>query len=208
VLLTVTQVTTLDEVLQLALVETTVGVGELEWPEEVGDLLEVWSDGVDLVDDVFHADNAVLAKVLLDNLVVGERHALLVDLAVAALVDELADGLQVGVTVGNVWLDDLQHLRSGLGEADEDTRVDLDQTEKLEGLALLWVDLVDTLDTDNKDELWLLRNVVGALSLGGAREADLLTLLVAVLLDVLLSTLEDDRALLLVGLECHVSNGT
>jgi len=208
VLLTVTQVTTLDEVLQLALVETTVRVGELEWPEEVGDLLEVWSDGVDLVDDVLHADNAVLAEVLLDDLIVGERHALLVDLAVTALVDELTDGLQVGVTVGDVWLGDLQHLGGGLGEADEDTRVDLDQTEKLEGLALLWVDLVDTLDTDDKDELWLRWNVVGALGLGRARETDLLTLLVAVLLDVLLSTLEDDGALLLVGLERYVSNGT
>ena len=207
-LLTVTQVTTLDEVLQLALVETTVRVGELEWPEEVGDLLEVWSDGVDLVDDVLHADNAVLAEVLLDDLIVGERHALLVDLAVTALVDELTDGLQVGVTVGDVWLGDLQHLGGGLGEADEDTRVDLDQTEKLEGLALLWVDLVDTLDTDDKDELWLRWNVVGALGLGRARETDLLTLLVAVLLDVLLSTLEDDGALLLVGLERYVSNGT
>ena len=158
--LTVTLVTTLDEVELLALVETTVGVGELEWPEEVGGLLEVGADGVDLVDQVLHADNAELAEVLLDDGVVGQSNALLVDLAVTSLVDELADGLEVGVTPCDVWLNDDQHLEDGLGQTDKDTVVDLEETEELESLALLWVDLVDTLDTDNKGELGLLGDVV------------------------------------------------
>jgi hypothetical protein len=46
-----------------------------------------------LVDQVFDTDNAVLTKGLLDDSVVGERDALLVDLSVATLVDELADRL-------------------------------------------------------------------------------------------------------------------
>ena len=144
VLLPVTEITTLDEVLELAGTETTSGVGELEGPEEVAGLLEVGADGVDLVDEVLNADDAVLAEVLLDDGVVGERDALLVDLAVSALVDELTDSLLVGVSVGDVGLDDLQHLEGGLGEADEDTVVDLEKTEELESLPLLGVDLVDT----------------------------------------------------------------
>jgi hypothetical protein len=56
------------------------------------------------------------------------------------------DGLQVGVAVCDEGLDDLQHLNGGLGEADEDTIVDLEKTEELEGLALLGVNLVDTVD--------------------------------------------------------------
>ena len=147
VLLTVTSVTTLDEVLDLAGVEATVGVGELEGPEEVVGLLEVGANGVDLVDQVFHADNAVLAEVLLDQLVVGQGDALLVNLAVAALVQELADGLQVGVTVGDVGVDNSQHLLGGLGETDEDTVVDLEQTEELQDLAGLRSDLVDTVSS-------------------------------------------------------------
>lgn len=199
VLLTVTEVTSLNEVEELALVEATGWVRELEWPEEVGGLLEVWSDLVDLVDQVFHADNTVLAKVLLNDGVVGKRDAvLLAGLGVSALVDELTNRLQVGVTVGDEWLDDLEHLRSGLGQANEDTVVDLKETEKLEGLALLWVDLVDTLDADNEGELWLGWDVVGALRLGHARETNLLALLVAVLLHVGLGTLEDLSTLLLV----------
>ena len=144
VLLTVTKVTALDEVLELAGTEATVGVGELEGPEEVGGLLEVGADSVDLVDEILHADDAVLAEVLLNDRVVGKSDALLVDLSVTALVDKLLDGLQVGVTVGDPGLDDLEHLSGGLGDTDEDTVVDLEQTEKLEDLAGLGGHLVDT----------------------------------------------------------------
>jgi hypothetical protein len=143
-LLSVTKVTTLDEVLELPWAETTSGRGQLEGPEEVAGLLEVGANSVDLVDEVLDADNAELAEVLLDELVVSDGKALLVDLSVTALVDELTDGLQVGVTVCDERLDDLQHLGGGLGEPDENTIVDLEKTEELEGLALLGVDLVDT----------------------------------------------------------------
>lgn len=187
--------------LELAGAEATVGVAELEGPQEVGGLLEVGADGVDLVDQVLHTDDAVLAEVLLDDGVVGERDALLVDLSVTALVDELLDALQVGVTVGDPGLDDLDHLHGGLGDLDEDTVVDLEQTEELEDLAGLGGNLVDTLDADDEDELLLGGDVEGTVLLGNAGEADLLALSVAVLLDVLLGTLEDDGTLLLVGLD-------
>ena len=186
--------------LDLAGVEATSGVGELEGPEEVVGLLEVGADGVDLVDQVLHADNAVLAELLLDDLVVGEGNTLGVDLTVAALVDKLTDGLEVGVTVGDVGVDNGEHLLGGLGETDEDTVVDLDQTEELQNLAGLRSDLVDTLDTDNEDKLGLVRDVEVALLTGDTTKADLLTLIIAVLLDVGLGTLEDSSALLLVGL--------
>lgn len=199
VLLTVTKVATLNEVQELARTETASWVAELEWPEEVGGLLEVGANGVDLVDQILHADNAVLAKVLLDDGVVGERNAVLLSsFGVSTLVDQLTHGLEVGVSVSDEWLDNLEHLRGGLGQADEDTVVDLEQTEKLESLALLWVDLVDTLDTDNEDELGLCRHVVAALRLGNTAKTDLLTLEVAVLLHVRLGALEDGLTLALV----------
>ena len=180
--------------------EATKRVGELEGPEEVGNLLEVGADGVNLVDDILHADDAVLAKVLLDNGVIGKSDALLVDLTVTTLVDELTDGLEVGVTPGDEGLDDLEHLNGSLGQADEDTVVDLKKTEELEGLALLGVNLVDTLDADDEGELGLGRDVERTLLLGDTLQADLLALCIAVLLDVGLGALEDDLALLLVGL--------
>ncbi len=185
---------------ELAGTETASWVGELEWPEEVCGLLEVWTDGVDLVNEILHADDAVLAEGSLNDRVVGKSNALLVDLSVTTLVDKLADSLEVWVTVGDPWLDDLQHLEGSLGHTNKDTVVDLEKTKELEDLAWLWSNLVDTLDTDNKDKLVLSCNIVRTLLLGEALKTDLLALLVAVLLDVLLSTLEDDTTLLLVGL--------
>jgi hypothetical protein len=205
VLLTVTGVTTLDVVLELASAETAGGVGQLEGPEEVVGLLEVGANSVDLVDQILHADNAELAEVLLDDLVVGEGSALLVDLSVTTLVQKLADGLQVGVTVGNVGVDNGQHLLGSLGETNESTRVDLEQTQKLEDLAGLGSNLVDTLDTDNKDELGLTLNEEAALLASNTVEADLLALSGAVLLNVRLGTLEDNTTLLLVGLYINLS---
>jgi len=198
-LLAVAKITTFDEVAELAGAESTVRVAKLEGPEEVGGLLEVGANSVDLMDEIFHADNAVLAEVLLNDGVVGKSDTLLVDLAVSTLVDELLDGLQVGVTVSDPGLDDLEHLSGGLGDLDEDTVVDLKETEKLENLAGLGGHLVDTLDTDDEDQLGLSGDVGRVLRLGNAGETDLLTLGIAVLLDVLLGTLEDDTTLLLVG---------
>ena len=142
--LTVTKVTTLNEMSELSGSETSSWVAKLEWPEEVGGLLEVWTNGEDLVDQILHADDAVLAKAVLDDGVVGKSNTLLLDLSVSALVDELTDGLEVGVSVGDPWLDNLQHLKGSLGHANKDTVVDLEKTEELEDLTGLWCNLVDT----------------------------------------------------------------
>jgi len=152
------------------------------------------------VDEVLHADNAVLAEVILDQLVIGEGNALLVDLAVSALVDELANRLQVWVAVGNVGVDNRQHLLCSFGKLDEDAVVDLKETEELEDLARLRRDLVDTLDADDEGKLGLLLDIEGTVLAAQAVETNLLTLGIAVLLDVSLSALEDSLALLLVGL--------
>lgn len=199
-LLPVAQVTALDEVLELPRVETTSGVAQLEWPQEVRGLLEVGADSENLVDEILDTDNAVLAQRRLDDGVVGKSNALLVNLAVAALVDELLDALQVGVAIGNPRLDDLDHLLCSLGNLDEDTVVDLQQTQKLEDLPRLGGNLVDTLNPDEEDQVVLGRNVEGVALLGDTSKTDLLALSLTVLLDILLGALEDDGTLLLVRL--------
>jgi hypothetical protein len=180
-------------------------------------LLEVWTDSEDLVDQILHADNSVLAKAVLDNGVVGKSNTLLLNLSISALVDELTNGLEVWISVGDPWLDNLQHLKGSLGHADKDTIVDLEKAKELEDLSWFWGNLVNTriglmyvhfssahaclpLDTDNENQFLLSWNVEGALLFSDTREADLLTLLVTVLLDVFLGTLEDDTTLLLLGL--------
>jgi hypothetical protein len=120
-------------------------------------------------------------------------------------VDELTDGLLVGIAIGNVRLDDLQHLRGSLGQLDENTVVDLEKAEKLEGLALLGIDLVDTLDADYERKLGLGGDVDTTTLLGLAGEPDLLPLGIAVLLHILLGAREDSLPLLLVLLYSTIS---
>ena len=91
-----------------------------------------------------NANDSVLSKVLLDDGVGAEGDPLLVDLAVSALVDELADGLEVGLSVGDVGLDKKEHLGGRLGDLDEHTVVDLEETEELQDLAGLGGNVVDT----------------------------------------------------------------
>ena len=85
--------------LELACSPAASGVRELERPEEVRRLLEVGADGEDLVDEILDGEDVVLAQGLLDDVVVGERNTLLVDLSVTTLVDEFTDSLQVGLAV-------------------------------------------------------------------------------------------------------------
>lgn len=51
------------------------------------------------MNEILDGEDVVLAKRGLNDLIVGEGNALLVDLAVATLVDQLADGLQVGLAI-------------------------------------------------------------------------------------------------------------
>lgn len=200
--LAVTSITTLDEVLELASPETTSRVRQLEGPQELTGRLEVRTGRRNLVNKVLDRDNAVLAKLLLNDSVVGNRDALPVDLSEATLVDQFADGLQVRFTPGHVGSNELKHLLGGIGQLDEDTVVDLQKTEQLHNLAGLGRDVANTTDTDNKGHAWLSRHEKVALRLSQATQTNLLALGGLVLLHVLLSTLEDDLALLLAELKC------
>lgn len=132
------------------LVEAAERGVELERPEEVVDLLEVRADGVDLVDQVLHALDAVLAESLLDLAVAAETDALTVDAPEATLVAQHADRLQVRVAPSDVGLDLLEHVEGGLVDADERAVVDLSQAEELEDLAALRGDTEDALRKDNE----------------------------------------------------------
>ena len=100
--------------------EALLGGVELEWPEEVVGLLEVGSEGGDLVDEVLNASNTVLlTKDLLDDGVVSEGDSGSVDLTVASLVDELLDGGLRRITIGDVRLDSSEHVNGCLVQSDE-----------------------------------------------------------------------------------------
>ena len=48
---------------------------QLEWPEEVVSILEVWSDGPNLVDEILNAANTLIAKSASNDTVISQRNS-------------------------------------------------------------------------------------------------------------------------------------
>lgn len=127
------------------LFETLVGAVELEGPEEVVNSLEVGSASLDFVDNIFDAVNSEFTESSLNNDVIGEGDSASVEFTVSSLVDELLDDGAGGVTVGDEGFNHADHVDGGLVETDEDTVVELSQTEELHDLLGLGGELVDTI---------------------------------------------------------------
>lgn len=130
--------------------------GEFEWPEEIVGGLEVSTAVGDFVDQIFHADQTLFAKVLFNNFVAGEWDSLAVDLSETTFVDELGDQFLGWVTIGDVWFDLAEHVGGGLADADEGGVVELTESQQLKDLADDWGKVVDTSDSDNEVDLWLI----------------------------------------------------
>merc|ERR1719327_552734 len=174
--------------------EATARRVELEGPEEVVRLLEGRADGVDLVDQLLHTVDAVLSKVRGQDVVVHQRNAALVHLAVPPLVDELLHRLQVRVAKRHVRCDVLEHVDDRLVDLQEHAVVELAEAEELKDLARLRRELVDTDDTDAEDQLRLRLDEELAQRLGLATHRDEVLLSVRVLLLELLGVRLELRA--------------
>lgn len=131
--------------------ESLSGGGELEGPEEVVGLLERISDGPDLVDEVLNALDAGVLKTLTlsDDGVIGDGDSGSVDLTVSSLVDKSLDGRSGRVSVGDVRLNHSDHVDGGSGHSDEDTVMELSESEELHDFLALGAQLVDTIEKEN-----------------------------------------------------------
>lgn len=177
--------------------------GQLERPEESVDLLEVRTNSEDLVNDVLSTMNTQVAQVLGDQSVIGQRDSGSVDLQVTSLVHQLSDSGQRRVAEGNIRSHSSEHLGNGAVHLEENTVVELLQSEELQDLSGLGSHLVDTDESGNEQELgFRLDEEVAALS-GLASQANEVGLTSSVLLQVLDgSTLE-----LLAGLGGNLIRG-
>ena len=77
--LAIPEVSTLDEVVGL-LSPAPSWVVQLEGPQEVGGVLEVGSNGKDLMNQVLDADNSHLAQLILNDVVGGDWFSVPIDL--------------------------------------------------------------------------------------------------------------------------------
>ena len=122
------------------------------------------------------------------------------------LVQELAHGVDGGVAVGDVGLDETQHHQSAAVDLDEDAVVHLTKTEEFHDLLGLRGDLVDTSKADGENKLGLGLNEEVTLLMGLAAEVDEVGLLAFVLLVVLGEVLLGELAEgLVLGLDLGAS---
>ena len=77
--LSATEVSTLDKVVGL-LSPSPSWVVQLEGPQEVGGVLEVWSNGEDLMDQILNTDDSHLAQLVLNDVVGGDWSSVSIDL--------------------------------------------------------------------------------------------------------------------------------
>jgi len=148
----VTPITTLHEGVSLV-AESTLGGSELEGPQEVVGNLEVGSDSVDFVDQIFNADDAVLTKSLFNDLVISDGDSLLVDLTETSLVNQVRDGMSGGISESDIRFDLLDHVKGSSVDSDEGGVVDLSESEQLKDLSDLRSQIVNTSDSNHKDDL-------------------------------------------------------
>merc|ERR1712146_405987 len=184
--LAVACLTTLAEAFAL-LGLTTLCWTQLEWPQEVVRLAEVRSHSEDLVNEVLHAHDAVLAKPTLHNSVIVEGQTLLVDLAKSTLVDQVTHRLERRVTIREVWFHTRQHLCGSLRGLHEDTHVHLEQTHDRQDLLGLGVHVSETADADHEQDFGLGIHKVVACSLPMTMHTHTLLCESTVLLHILIS---------------------
>ena len=82
-----------------------------------------------------------------------QGNSLLVDLSVTSLEDESSDGVSGWVSVGDVGFNSSEHIDGSLIDSDEDTVMELSQSEESHDSDDLRVEFVNTSDSNNKGEL-------------------------------------------------------
>ena len=199
VLLAVTRHATFDVVISL-FGHPTQRRGQLHRPQEVRALLEVRANGVNLVNQIFDANDTLIAQHLLHHAVIRQRNSLLVNLTVTSLVNQIFHRLQVRVTPHDVRLNLSQSVHRGFVHLHEDAVVNLSQSQQLQNVPRLRVHVVQTSQSHDKDQLLFRFDVEAALSSGFSLQANQILLLGFVLLHVLFGALEHLFALLLLGL--------
>ena len=84
-------------VLNRLTLESASWVAELEGPEELVGLLEVFATGVNFVNEVLNTNNSVTPQLLFNDLVAGEWGTTTVYAAKSTLVNQFLNGLEIRI---------------------------------------------------------------------------------------------------------------
>ncbi len=194
VFFSVTVVTTLDEVI-LHGVETSLWSVQFEGPEEVVDFSEFWTNCLDLVNKVFNTDDVVFSELFFNLSVADDWDSLFVDLGKTSLVDQVSNGFHRWISPSNVWFSNSEQVQSSLVQSNENSVVNLSQSQQLQNFSNFWNSFFHTTNSDDKSKLcfWFDEEVsVGHGSLSQFFKVSLLSL---VFLSIFLSSLGNQGSL-------------
>lgn len=124
----VTILTTFHEIFGLLSLEATVGVAQVEGPEERIGLLEGRADGEDFMDEVFNTNNSLGLKLVFDDLVRSYWDTLTINLGKTALVDEFFHRLKVGVAPSDVGTNEQKHFDRCIVKLDKSARINFSES--------------------------------------------------------------------------------
>lgn len=136
-------------------VESSSGTSELEWPQEVVGFLEVLTAGRNLVDEILNSVDLVFSQALFDSIVGLKGDSLSVDFAVASLENEFSDGFSGGIAIGYVGLNSSEHIDGGFIKFNEDTVMELSQSEESHDSDGFRVKFVNTSDSNDESDFGL-----------------------------------------------------
>lgn len=145
---------------------TTARRRQFHGPQEVGHFLEVRSDSEYFVNDIFNAFYSKITKRGLHYFIGTQRNSLTGEFAISTLVNKVADAFQVGISVGQVRLHESKQLDRGGIDSDENSIVDLTETEELQDFPDFGRNSIDTSNTNNKEQLLFRSNIDLVIGLG------------------------------------------
>jgi hypothetical protein len=142
-LFSVTGISSFDKVLNNRTESTSRRV-EVEGPQKSVNSGKVRSHSGDFVDDIFNANNSEFSEVLFNDMVVQNGNSLTIHFNGSSFVDEFANSFQVGVSPGNVRLNEFKHVQGCFVQLDKNCVVDLSQSHELQDFSGFGVHLIDT----------------------------------------------------------------
>lgn len=177
-------VTTLNELLTLSI---QLGRVKLEWPQEVVGLFEVRANSVYFVNKILHTFDVLIAKNTVNHSVVSYRNAWLVNLTIATDIAKAAYGFQIGLTIGNIWLNQFKSVQGGFVALDENSVVYLAKSEKIKDCPGFWRKTFKTTETQNQQKFGFSGDYKLIFLLCLIGKSLLLLLVLSVLISILLS---------------------
>jgi len=134
----------------------------------------------------------------LDDSVIRKRDSLLVNLSVSSLKNELADSISGWISESDVRLDSAEEISRSFIDADEDTVMNLSESQNSKDSDDLGVQFVDTSDSYDEGKAGLGWDVNLSGDLGVSTSSNLRLFSSEVISLILLSTLKDCSSLVLV----------